>query len=93
MVVKQDSKTKGNPKQKKSRQLSFKEKKELEVLPLQIENLEKEQALLHEKIADPGFYQQPENDVTAATQRLTTLEKELEGVYERWSELDAIASA
>jgi len=91
-VVKQASKVQEKPKQKKTRKLSFKEKKELEALPGQIETLELEQATLHKKIADPAFYQQTGDEMTALTKRLSNIESKLEVIYERWSELDATAS-
>ena len=72
--------------------ISSKEKKELEALPDQIEALETEQAQLHEKIADPIFYQDAGDEVAKVNQRLQELETELETIYERWSELDAITS-
>lgn len=91
-VIKQEAKPQEKPKQEKARKLSFKEKKELEELPVQIEKLENEQALLHEKIADPSFYQDPGDEVAKVNKRLGELEAELETIYERWSELDAISS-
>ena len=73
------------------RKLTFKEKKELEELPLTIEILETEQAALHATLADPTFYQQGNSEkITAAQQRLEEVEQQLEAAYGRWQELEQI---
>ncbi|HHH28604.1 MAG TPA: ABC transporter ATP-binding protein, partial [Polyangiaceae bacterium] len=69
---------------------TFKEERELEALPAIIEALEQEQASLHEKMADPAFYQGQGAEVAAATARLEALEAELETAYARWTELEEI---
>ena len=91
-VVKKAEPKAAKPKKDKPRKLSFKEKKELEALPDQIEALETEQSELHEKIADPAFYQDAGDEVAKVNKRLGELEAELETIYERWSELDAIGN-
>ncbi len=75
----------------KSRKLSFKEQRALNDLPKQIESLESEQARLHARIGEPGFYQQPGEAMTAALTRLESVTKELEGCYLRWEVLEALA--
>ncbi len=70
----------------KSRKLSFKETRELEVLPAQIEHLENEQAELVEKLADPDLYSDGAK-VSAATARMKALESEMETAFERWESL------
>ncbi|MBW6509186.1 MAG: ATP-binding cassette domain-containing protein [Desulfuromonadales bacterium] len=75
----------------RQRKLTFKEKKELEELPLTIETLEAEQAELHQRMADPTLYQQGGSAaVTATNQRLAELEATLEKAYGRWQELEQI---
>ncbi|TYO98893.1 ATP-binding cassette subfamily F protein uup [Geothermobacter ehrlichii] len=81
---------KKRPKKERPRRLSFREKKELEELPARIEQLEAEQAGLHEKLADPDFYRSAGPEVGTCQQRLKELEEELEKAYERWQELEAI---
>jgi len=81
------------PKTEKPRRLSFKEQRELEVLPATIEQLEAEQAALHDKMADPLFYQGAGAEIGAAKHRLEQIGEELEAVYARWQELEEIASA
>jgi ABC transport system ATP-binding/permease protein len=83
---------KARPKSTGSRRLTWKEGKELESLPLRIEELESEQAQLHEKMADPKLYQEAPDKVKAMRDRLETLEVELASCYSRWEELDSIGS-
>ena len=67
---------------------TYREQKELEQLPAQIEALEHEQAQLSTSIADPHFYRQPTDSITQALARLEALKNELHDAYARWEELD-----
>ena len=78
------------PKKERPRKLTFKEKRELEELPAQIDALETEIATLHEKVGDPEFYRTSGSQVAQVNTRLEQLEAELATVYERWEELDAL---
>ena len=79
------------PKGQRTRRLSFKEKQELAELPRIIEQLEDEQAALHEQLAAPTFYRQGDGAaISAAQNRLAELENLLARSYRRWEELDAI---
>src|SRR5690606_39424220 len=51
------------------RKLSYKEQRELEALPGQIEALEEEQAALQRETAEPSFYQRPAEETRAALAR------------------------
>lgn len=73
------------------RRLSFKEQRELEQLPKQIEQLELEQSELHDAMAQPGFYQKDKTIISEATERLRRLQEELTTAYERWETLEALA--
>ncbi len=73
----------------RSRKLSFKEKKELQVIPQQIEALETEQQQLHDAMADPDFYKQGE-DIAAVAARLEELKQQLETAYARWQVLEEL---
>ena len=77
----------------RERKLSFNEQRELNALPDQIEALEAEQSALHEQMADPAFYQQNGEDVTAAQTRLEQIDNDLKQAYARWEELGEIAEA
>ena len=75
--------------QQAGEKLSYKERRELESLPDQIESLEQEQAKLHEVMADPEFFKQEGSVIAEATARLETLQTELTTLFERWEGLEA----
>lgn len=70
------------------KKLSYKLQRELEQLPLQIDALEQKMAKVQEEIADSGFYQRPIAETTAVLARLEQLQAELDGLVERWAELE-----
>ena len=72
------------------KKLAYKEHRELEVLPEHIEQLETEQAELHQQLADPELYKQNGSEVGTLKSRLTALEQKLEAAYARWEALEAI---
>jgi ATP-binding cassette subfamily F protein uup len=74
---------------KAKRKLSYKEQRELESLPTDIDTLEQKIARTESEIAAPMFYQQPHDVVQAKTQNLADLQAELEAKMERWLELEA----
>jgi ATP-binding cassette subfamily F protein uup len=71
------------------RKLSYKEQRELEQLPVRIETLEGEVAALTASMNDPAFFNRDAAAVTADTQKLATVQAELDRTYARWSELDS----
>ncbi|WP_133715977.1 ATP-binding cassette domain-containing protein [Methylocaldum gracile] len=78
------------PVKEKPRKLSFKEQRELEALPQQIEALETEIASLNEAISRPEFYQQTKDTITGTQARLAELQQTVEAAYMRWEELEAL---
>jgi len=72
----------------RAKKLSYKDQRELELLPGRIEVLEKEQASLTETMGDPAFYQQPAQKITEAQQRMAQIEAELAQCFERWAKLE-----
>ena len=68
--------------------ISFSERREMEALPERIEALEGCIAELHEKLADPSFYREPSSVIAGARRALGEAEAELEGAFERWSDLE-----
>lgn len=78
----------GKPKSAGKKKLSYKEKRELEVLVVRLEELEGEQKRLHEKMADPAFYKQDSEQIAETVARSETVDKELDQAFERWEELD-----
>ncbi|MFC4528736.1 ATP-binding cassette domain-containing protein [Dyella halodurans] len=71
------------------RKLSFKEQRELEQLPLRIEQLETDIATRSEAMNDPSFFQQDSATIVKANEALAAAQAELDGAYARWSELDS----
>ena len=72
-----------------ARKLSFKEVRELQSLPGQIQQLEAEVADLQARIGDTAFYRQPPTEVARELQRLQTLNAQIEAAYARWQSLEA----
>ncbi|WP_295477383.1 ATP-binding cassette domain-containing protein [uncultured Pseudomonas sp.] len=70
------------------KKLSYKEQRELEALPGQIEEAETRLAALSEEIAQPAFYQRPSTEVTAVLAQVEKMQAELDVLLERWAELD-----
>jgi len=73
---------------KKKSNLTYQEQLDLAALPKTIEQLEQKQDELHTVIAEPDFYQQDADKVTATQDELAALTKELESEYERWEMLE-----
>lgn len=78
------------PGRDRPRKLGFKEKRELEALPERIEELEAEQAAIHERMADSDFYRDHGEEVAQLQKRLEQIARELERGYARWEELEAL---
>lgn len=76
--------------QSKGRKMSFKEIKELESLPSQIESLERSIERMTQGMANPDFYQQAKDLITAHQADLALQQKNLETAYGRWEELEAL---
>ena len=84
-------KEKAAPRKPRPRKLSFKEKQELEKLPIQIDALETEQSELHEKMANPDIYKEGDGSlINTLKKRHEEIEAELEMAYQRWEELDQV---
>lgn len=69
--------------------LSYKEQRELEQLPSQIETLEQSLAQLQHQLADPAFYREPANQQQRTHEQLNQLEQALQQAYTRWEALEA----
>ena len=70
------------------RKLSYKEQRELDALPNQMEELEAKQAALEAEIADPSFYSQDQEVVTERLAELAKATEALDAALERWTELE-----
>ncbi|MDH4181967.1 MAG: ABC transporter ATP-binding protein, partial [Betaproteobacteria bacterium] len=73
--------------------LSFKERRELDALPAEIEALEAEQHALTERMCAPDYHRRPPETLKAERERAQAIEHELAAKFERWAELDAKAGA
>ncbi|MEO5831214.1 MAG: ATP-binding cassette domain-containing protein [Rhodanobacter sp.] len=71
------------------RKLSFKDQRELQLLPRRIEELETEIAARSNAMTDPDFFRQDAATITSANDSVVKLQAELDAAYARWSELDA----
>ena len=73
----------------KPKKLSYKDQRELDLLPERIETLEAELESLQTQLADPQVYaEQGAEGLAALSEKLKQAEAELEQCYARWDELD-----
>jgi ATP-binding cassette subfamily F protein uup len=77
----------GTTSSRKKKGLSFKERRELEVIQKEIENLEAEQKKLETLLADPGSYSREE--IQQYGEELVRIEKVLAERIDRWEILEA----
>lgn len=71
--------------------LSYKDQRELEQLPAEIEKLEVEQGELSDKLADGSWFVSNADEATKASQRLAEIEEVLLEKLERWDELEQMS--
>ncbi|MBN2530011.1 MAG: ATP-binding cassette domain-containing protein [Deltaproteobacteria bacterium] len=82
---------KSKPKSNASRRkLTYKENRELEALPGEIEALEAEQETLTARMQDPAFFIDNADEVNATSDRLAEIENLLMASLERWELLESI---
>ncbi|HHJ38970.1 MAG: ABC transporter ATP-binding protein [Methylothermaceae bacteria B42] len=79
---------KPRPKRAKTK-LSYKEQRELESLPIEIEQLEARQSELHNCTNNPDFYRGKVEEINAVLEEIDKIEKALEKKYNRWDELES----
>jgi ATP-binding cassette subfamily F protein uup len=84
------SRQKSAPVRRTPGKLSYKEGRELQALPARIEVLEREQERLQARMADPAFYREAGEAISAARDRLAAVEVELKECYERWEVLEGL---
>ena len=68
--------------------LSYKDQRELGLLPQKIERQEAELADIQESLADPDLYTNDPRAVAGLSQRMAELEQQLAADYARWEELE-----
>jgi len=75
----------------KQKKLSYKEQRELETLPNLIANLEKEQKVISDRLADPELYRQQPEEVQRLNQRFAEIDILLMESLEKWEAIEAKA--
>jgi ATP-binding cassette subfamily F protein uup len=73
------------------KKLSYKEQQELDRLPDLIDELEARQAELNQQINGVDFYKNDKETIAKALSELEKTTAQLEQVYQRWDELEALA--
>jgi ATP-binding cassette subfamily F protein uup len=71
-----------------SKKLSYKDQRELDNLPQQIEDLETEIAEISELISQPDFYKGDRTEIAKTETRLSELQQQLSHCYQRWELLE-----
>ena len=74
---------------REKQKLSYKDARELELLPARIELLETEIAARTAAMHDPEFFKRDGSAITAANQALAALQADLDAAYARWQELES----
>ncbi len=84
---------KKEPKLKKTsskKKLSYKEQQAYDLIPSQIDGLEKNQQKLNAKVSEEDFYQQ--NDYQETLDKIAKIDKELGRLFSQWEDLERILS-
>ena len=71
------------------RRLSYKDQRELDLLPARIETLEAQLAELTGAMSDPAFFRQPHEAKAAHQAGIDAAQRELDACYARWEALEA----
>ena len=85
---KEPEKRESAPRAARAARLSYKETQELSALPARIEALEREQAEVERKLADPQLYRSDPEEVKRLRARYAQIEEELTLALERWTALE-----
>jgi len=72
----------------KPKRLSYKTQRELEQLPVLIEELEAKQQAIHATMLDPAFFKQPKAVIASKQAESQDVAAQLAAAYERWAELE-----
>ena len=73
----------------KPKKLSYKDQRELELMPARIEALEAEQAALQAEVAEPALFRADPARATQTLRRLEAIAQDLEASYARWDSLES----
>jgi len=80
-------------KQRNKTKLGYKDQRELDRLPEEIETLEASIATIQQDISGPEFYAQDQEIVQATLRELADADEQLEQRVERWSELEVLQAS
>jgi len=86
-TVKKNQRTDSRPK-KTATKLSYKDQRELDNLPQQIESLEKQIAQISEQICQPDFYRGERQKIQETEGLLKERQQQLDHCYQRWEQLE-----
>jgi ATP-binding cassette subfamily F protein uup len=78
---------------KRSEKLSYKDQRELDMLPQRIEAFEAQLSELQTQLADPDLYRTQGGRVGELQQRMTEVQQQLDQAYERWETLESMQTA
>ena len=87
-AVKKNVSTTRNSDRSSVKKLSFKDQRELEQLPTQIEELEGAITEISEQLMQPSFYESDRSVTAPVEQRLAGLQQQLNACYARWEFLE-----
>ena len=87
-AVKKNVSTTRNSNRSSVKKLSFKDQRELEQLPTQIEELEGAITEISEQLNQPSFYESDRSVTAPVEQRLAGLQQQLNACYARWEFLE-----
>lgn len=88
--TKPEVKSANNKRREVTKKLTYQQAKELEALPVKIEQLEQEIQQLQQQIEDSEFFNQPHNVTDKVLQGLANKEQELEQAFNLWETLESI---
>ncbi|MDF1642953.1 MAG: ATP-binding cassette domain-containing protein [Pseudomonadales bacterium] len=75
---------------KKTPRLSYKDQRELDELPKQLEELENRLELCQQKMSQADFYKQSEDEIQTTQKEFEALEQQIATCYERWEQLETL---
>ncbi len=78
------------PAKKPKGMLSYKDQRELDMLPQKMEDLNTEKASLEQEMADPNLFSKNPDKFQKTSDRLSAVQEKLDHCEERWLELEML---
>jgi ATP-binding cassette subfamily F protein uup len=85
-----DTNAGSRPRRAGKHKLSYREQRELEALPAQIEKLEKDLQQLEQMVSEPEFYRQDKDKIAETMTGMDSIRQQLAEAYQRWELLDSV---